>query len=91
MNCFDNMLTTEKSKEYLKLLYTDDAVWFSQIRRIILNMNTGSFEGHKGGKKLRKKIQKNTKKNKKHYKNIFKKGRKDKGKKRTNKIKYRKN
>jgi hypothetical protein len=48
-----------------------------------LNMNTDIFEGHKGWKKLRKK---NTKKI--NLKKYIKKSRKNKGKKRVNKIKY---
>lgn len=88
MNCLENILTTEQSKEYYELLYKGDADWISQIRRLILNMNTDLFEGHKGGKKLRNKIQQNTKKNKRNHKKYIKKSRKNKGKKRTNKIKY---
>ena len=44
MNCLDNMLTTEKSKEYYNLLYRGDGDWISQIRKLILNMNTEHFE-----------------------------------------------
>lgn len=84
MNCLENMLTTEKSKEYYDLLYRGSEDWISQIRRLILNMNTELFEGHKGGKK----ILKNTKKNKRNLKKYVKKSRKNKGKKRVNKIKY---
>jgi hypothetical protein len=77
MNCLENMLTTEKSKEYYDLLYRGSADWISQIRRLILNMNTELFEGYKGGKKLRIK---NTKK-KRNLKKISVKSRKNKGKK----------
>jgi len=66
MNCLENMLTTEKSKEYYDLLYMGSEDWISKIRRLILNMNTELFEGHKGGKKLLK----YTKKNKRNIKNI---------------------
>ena len=85
INCLENMLTTEKSKEYYNLLYRGSEDWISQIRRLILNMNTELFEGHKGGKKNTKK---NTKKNKRNLKKYVKKSRKNKGKKRINKIKY---
>jgi hypothetical protein len=81
INCFEKMLTTEKSKEYYDLLYRGSEDYLSQIRRLILNMNTKLFEGHKGGKK-------NTKKNKRNLKKYVKKSRKNKGKKRINKIKY---
>jgi len=84
MNCLENMLTTEKSKEYYDLLYRGSEDWISQIRRLILNMNTEPFEGYKGGKKI---LKKNTKK-KRNLKKIFKKSRKNKEKKRVNKIKY---
>jgi hypothetical protein len=85
MNCLENMLTTKKSKEYYDLLSRGDAHWISQIRRLVLNMNTELFEGHKGGKNF-------TKKNKKYIKKSRKnKGKNNKIKKRINKIKYTKN
>lgn len=83
-SCLKNTLTTDKSKEYYNLLYLGSEDWISQIRRLVLNMNTEPFEGHKGGKKITKK---NTKK-KRNLKKICKKSRKNKGKKRVNKIKY---
>jgi hypothetical protein len=72
MNCLENILDTENSKEYYKLLYKNDEDWISQIRRIILNMNSEPFEGHKGGKKGMKKkntTKKNTTKKNKRKKN----------------------
>jgi hypothetical protein len=83
-SCLKKTLTTDKSKEYYNLLYVGSEDWISQIRRLVLNMNTEPFEGYKGGKKITKK---NTKK-KRNLKKICKKSRKNKGKKRVNKIKY---
>lgn len=87
MNCLENMLTTDKSKKYYELLYMGSEDWISEIRGLILNMNTELFEGHKGGKNYEKK---NTKKkrNLKKVGRIKGKSRKNKGKKRVNKIKY---
>ena len=74
MNCLENMLITTMSKQYYNLLYSSSARWISKIRKLILNMNTELFEGHKGGKKLLK----NTKKNKRNLKKYVKKSRKNK-------------
>jgi hypothetical protein len=54
-SCLDNTLTTDKSKEYYNLLYLGSEKWISQIRRLVLNMNTEPFEGYKGGKTTRRK------------------------------------
>lgn len=63
MNCLENILNTRKSKEYYKLFITDDSIWISKIRRIMLNMNVEIFEGFRGGKN--KKSQKNKRKSSK--------------------------
>lgn len=75
MDCFENMLTTEQSKEYYNLLIMGEEDWISQIRRKMMNMNPEPFEGYKGGKKIRK----NTKKTKRNLKKHVKKSRKNKG------------
>lgn len=36
MDCFENMLVTEKLKEYYDLLYMGSEDWIYQIRRLIL-------------------------------------------------------
>ena len=70
MNCLEKILTTKKSRDYYKLLYKSDEEWVSQIRRIILNMNTEPFEGHKGGKqRVMKKNKRTVKKYRKNRKN----------------------
>jgi hypothetical protein len=51
LNCLDNVLNSEKSKEYYKLFFTSNKEWVSQIRRLVLNMNPEPFTQNKGGKK----------------------------------------
>ncbi len=71
INCIENMFKSKMAKDIYNLCIHSDEEWASEIRRLVLNMNTEPFEGYKGGKhrtncKHRRKSKKNRRKSKKN-------------------------